>query len=81
MVGQKGHAKQSIDIIQKHVKLTETEKAIIKYHMGFYGTFEFSQKTGEYSIQELTKEGNLNPIIKLFHWCDDEEATFGKGIY
>ena len=71
----KGHSNLSIKIIEKFIKLTDLEKQIIKYHMGYYGTYEFSQKRGEYSLAELSK-ANENPLTKLFHWCDDMETQF-----
>ena len=70
----RGHALLSISRIEKFITLTDFEKEIIKYHMGYYGTTEFGSY-GEYSIQELTYANN-NPITKLFHWCDDMESQF-----
>lgn len=73
----KGHAKLSIDLIEKYIKLTDLEKQIIKYHMGYYGTVEFSKQRGEYTLQELSNAQN-NKYVKLFHWCDDMETQFYK---
>lgn len=41
-----GHAKLSIERIQKFIKLTELEEMMIRYHMGLYGLVEFNGTTG-----------------------------------
>ena len=40
----KGHALLSIECIKKHIKLTELEELMIKYHMGIYGLEEFYEE-------------------------------------
>ena len=67
------HAIESIYRIENHIKLTHLEKEIIKYHMGYYQTMNIHTK--EYTLAELATAQN-NPIIKLFHWCDDMDAQF-----
>lgn len=63
----KGHALLSIERIKKHIKLTELEELMIKYHMGVYGLNEFYSEddwqSGEYSLrgdhtndEEMSKE-------------------------
>lgn len=51
----KGHALLSIERIKKHIKLTELEELMIKYHMGVYGLNEFYKEddwqTGEYPLR------------------------------
>jgi len=71
-----GHAKLSIERIEKFIKLTEQEKSIILYHMGMYGTTEFGGPRGEYSIQEIVGCYNNNKLAKLFYFCDDMSAQF-----
>lgn len=67
------HAKVSILRIEQFIKLTELEKQIIKYHMGYYAAG--NRYNAEYSMDNLQTAQN-NPIIKLFHWCDDMDAQF-----
>lgn len=71
------HAETSIERIQKYIKLTNIERKIIKYHMGYYYANEFAKTwiNGEYSLKNLSMAQN-NPIVKLFHWCDDMDAQF-----
>ena len=71
----KGHAILSIERLEKFIKLTDEEKEIITYHMGPYGTTEFSGK-GEYSLKEMTGCWNTNKLSKLFYFCDDTVAQF-----
>lgn len=82
----KGHAKLSIERIEKFFSMTELENDLIKFHMGFYGTTEFlegdnSLRKGEYSLVELATASNKNPAVSLFHWCDDFEAKFGEKYF
>lgn len=78
----KGHAKLSLERIKQFITLTEQEEGIIKYHMGMYGTHEFSDLSswskgnGEYSLQELSNYWNNNKVSKLFYFCDDTVAQF-----
>lgn len=70
------HAKMSIFRILDFIELTPLELTIIKFHMGYYYTTEFTNnRFGEYTLAELTTAQN-NPIVKLFHWCDDMDAQF-----
>lgn len=79
--GNCDHSKLSIELLTKHIVLTPLEIEMIKYHMGIYGITEFAtsigKSNGEYSMKELINAGN-NPLIKLFHWCDDMECQFSK---
>ncbi|MCD6364850.1 MAG: metal-dependent phosphohydrolase [Planctomycetes bacterium] len=77
-----GHAKLSIERIEKFIELTETEKNLIKFHMGLYGTGEFDKRNGgEYSLMELVNASNQNKAVSLFYWCDDFEAKFGEKYF
>lgn len=71
-----GHSKLSLSRIKAYIKLTSIEEALIKYHMGYYGTVEFGGDRGEYTLAELTAATNINPIIKMFHWADDFSSQF-----
>ena len=73
------HAKLSLIRIKEYVELTELEENMIRFHMGYYGSYEFSEKYGEYSLSELTKAFN-NPIVKLFYFCDDLEANILRSL-
>lgn len=73
------HAIDSLKLIKEYINLTDEEIEIIIYHMGMYGTYEFSnisKSKGEYSLQELTNIYNINKAAKLFHFCDDISTQF-----
>lgn len=72
----KGHALLSIERAKLFVQLTEQEEAIIKYHMGIYGTKEFKLDTGEYTIAEMVEAYNREPLAKLFYFCDDMSSKW-----
>ena len=74
----KGHAALSIKIIKALIELSEQEEMIIRYHMGTYGTNEFSNYANEYSLKELTEVYNKNPICKLFYFADEITALKEK---
>ena len=69
------HASLSIERIEKHIKLTPLEDEIIRYHMSYYYARECTNQITEYTIYKL-KHAQNNPIVKLFHWCDDMDAQF-----
>jgi len=72
----KGHATLSLDRLKKFIELKPEEEAIIKYHMGMYGTTEFGGARGEYSIKELVDAYNNVKLAKLFYFCDDMSTQF-----
>lgn len=72
----KGHALLSLKRIKNFIQLTEEEEQIIKFHMGMYGTFEFKERSGEYSMVELVDTYNKNKLAKLFYFCDDMSSQF-----
>lgn len=72
---RQGHAKRSLEIINKFIQLTEQEKLIIKYHMGFFGS-EVIPWAQEYTSGEFMDAVNKNPLVLLFHHADDEESKF-----
>ncbi len=74
----KGHAALSIKIIKALIELSEQEEMIIRYHMGMYGTNEFSNYAHEYSLKELVEVYNKNPICKLFYFADEITAIKEK---
>jgi len=71
-----GHAKLSIEILERYITLTPEEKEVIKYHMGMYSTIEFLGTKGEYNVKELVGVYNTNKVAKLFYFCDDMVAQF-----
>lgn len=71
----KRHAESSINLIKSYITLKPIEEEMIRYHMGFYGTIEFSRDRGEYKISELALAFE-NPMVKLFYFADDYSAQF-----
>lgn len=71
----KGHADLSLKIISDYIKINILEETIIKFHMGIYGTKEFSNY-GEYTLKELTDAFNSCKQAKLFYFCDDMSSQF-----
>lgn len=72
----KGHCLLSLRILEKNIELTSFERDLIKFHMGYYGTYEFAgQEKGEYTLLELSN-AQKNKYVKLFYFCDDYSAQF-----
>lgn len=69
----KGHALLSLIRITKHIKLTELEELMIKYHMGVYGLVEFDAKKGEYPLRggAMANAWFHHPIVKVMYFCDE----------
>ena len=68
-----GHGKLSVIILDKlGIQLTELEKKMITFHMGYYNCYEFTDK-GEYKLSELCSAQN-NIYVKLLHFADDISA-------
>jgi len=65
----KGHAKFSLERIQRFIKLEQIEIDLIRSHMGYYSCKE-GYRAGEYTIQEL-KNAQNNVAVKLFYFSDD----------
>lgn len=74
------HGSYSVELIQKFMTLTSIEEIIIKYHMGYYGTNEFSWN-GDYSIKDLCQVNGDHNVTKLFHWADDFATQFRDPLY
>lgn len=75
---KQGHAKRSIDMIRKHMKLTAQEEQIIKFHMGHWMTRECSlyADSAEYTHDEYVRAIRDDNTVVLFHFCDDESNKF-----
>ena len=59
-----GHGEKSVYLLQKYIKLTDTEAMAIRWHMGYSdATF----KGGQQSVSNAMK---LYPIIALLHSAD-----------
>lgn len=74
----KGHALLSIAQIKKHIKLTELEELMIKYHMGVYGLNEFYSEddwqSGEYPLRgDHTNDKNMSKE-------ESKKARYGKSM-
>ncbi len=65
------HAKLSIEIIEKFIKLLPEERDIILYHMGLFGCYG---KTVEYTPLEMYSAIMKNPAVQIFAACDMEES-------
>jgi putative nucleotidyltransferase with HDIG domain len=76
----KGHGELSVKRIKQFIELTEVEENMIRYHMGMYGSKEFSSYyIAEYTIQELSQKFNQNTLYKIFY-ISDEIATIKEGV-
>jgi len=73
----KGHALLSLSRIADFMELTELESAMIRYHMGIYGSTAFEPDKGEYDVRGggLAHAWFHYPIVKVMYFCD-EFATF-----
>jgi len=64
--GLKGHATLSISRIHEHIKLTQQEDDIIRYHMGLYGIFIYH----EHDTLAIYKSINKSPRVQIFAALD-----------
>lgn len=74
---EKGHAKLSLERIQKFIKLEKIEMLMIKYHMNIWGLQEFHEKpedpNAEYSL-EYPLRGNTTPEQKKAMSPEEKKA-------
>lgn len=62
-----GHGRRSSLVAQEiGIKLTETEKTMITYHMGMYGTCY-----GDYSVGKVIEAFNKEPKAKMLYLADE----------
>lgn len=73
----KGHGRLSVEIIERYIPLSDLEREMILYHMGMYGTFEFSKSRGEYTLKELTDAFDKS-AVKLFYLSDERATAYEK---
>lgn len=67
---RKGHANLSLQILEENqIILSNEEKEMIQYHMGYYGTFQFGSY-GEYSLFDLSDINNKNKNTIWVHYAD-----------
>lgn len=59
-----GHGEKSVYLLQKFIKLTDTEAMAIRWHMGFSDS---SFKGGQQSVSNAIK---IYPVIALLHSAD-----------
>lgn len=78
----KGHATLSIEVVKKYIVLMPIEELMIRYHMGFYGMYEYYEPgSWEYKTQaeyhlrsQAKKPKNPTPEEKKA----DQKARYGK---
>jgi hypothetical protein len=66
----KGHGKYSVEILEKFIKLTYAEKAIIQFHMGDFYTSELNTEHGEYPRKLLSATLGVHPELLTFIYAD-----------
>lgn len=69
---RKGHAELSIRILEKYMDITETEKDLIKYHMGTFGIINYDFP--EYTVEEWQEAIKKNYLVQVFASCDMESS-------
>jgi hypothetical protein len=67
------HGVLSVQIIEKFIKLTPEEEAVIKYHMGLFSILGYVK---EYTIEDLYEAISQWPSVQIFASCDNEDAHF-----
>ena len=65
------HGVLSVDIVERYIKLTPEEEAVIKYHMGLFSVYGYVK---EYTTTELYEAISKWPSVQIFAACDNEEA-------
>ncbi|MCK5281854.1 MAG: metal-dependent phosphohydrolase [Nanoarchaeota archaeon] len=79
IIKNQGHAKRSIELLTKYIKLTAEEEAIIKYHMGTFGVFDYNDiEIGEYKIIDIHKSIKRYASVQIFAACDMGSSKFEK---
>lgn len=70
-VGNRGHAKLSVERLEKFIILTAEEKYIIRFHMGTFGIFDYNgNENGEYNAHELHEAIKDYPAVQIFAAMD-----------
>lgn len=71
------HGTKSIILIKEFgFELNEKEQLLIKYHMGIYQTSLFKKPNEEYSLEAYHSAIYKDPLVLVFHNCDNESAKF-----
>ncbi len=65
---RKGHSLLSLERIKKHIKLTDLEEAMIKFHMGVYG------EGYEYTVADWRRATNIHKAVQVFASADMEST-------
>ena len=77
-----GHAKHSISLIKTFIDLTDEEEAIIKYHMGTFGVFDYNDnEVGEYKDLDIHKAIKRYASVQIFAACDMGSSKYEKCFY
>ncbi len=69
-----GHALLSISRIERFVSLTPQERRMIQFHMGVFGTREFSAESGEYGNGEFITQIVSDRAVQLIGIADQLAA-------
>ena len=78
-IKEQGHAKASIEIIKNFINLSEEEEAIIRYHMGTFGIFDYgNHHQGEYNDIDIHKAIKKYASVQIFAACDMGSSRFEK---
>jgi hypothetical protein len=67
----RGHGFLSARIMDRLIELTETQRTIIQYHMGVFGTVEADSYIDEYSFDSFFKEYAKLPALRAFIFSDE----------
>ena len=67
----RGHGLRSVNLIEKYIKLTDSEEAMIRWHMGHY-TYK---QDGDYRKKENEIQKKF-PECYLIHWADHLSSLF-----
>ena len=71
------HGTRSIELAEQFIELTQLEKDLIKYHMGIYQTeIVKGPKNPEYNIHDYKSKTNKEPLLLVFHNCDNEASKY-----
>lgn len=66
-----GHALLSIQRIQQFIPTSSLEDGLIEFHMGVYGTREFSVTKGEFGLKRMTDVWAMYPAVKIMYFADE----------
>lgn len=65
-----GHSELSLRRVGKYLT-NNLQRAMIRYHMGLYGTYQYSSSRGEYVLDDLVHAFNWDVKCKVLSMADD----------